>query len=138
MRLEKTVDDQWKELVIPLDEAVWTRVSSENNSSTSVNALNLDRLVAWNVGVTFTNGASNGDGKTTLTSLFLDHLSCISDGDSLLNRLLQPKDVGKTETIPNRNWIWFHYNSDKSEENSELIAQDDGLTWDVSYYGVIL
>ena len=86
--------------------------------------IDLDRLVAWKVEIT--------DSSSSITSLQLDQLSCVGDGSSMLGGIWKPSAAVQTETLPNRDWSVFHFNSEKSEDNTKMVVKEDGLHWDVS------
>ena len=112
--------DGWNELVFPLDDTAWSGVSDNVPSI----MMNLDRLVAWKVEIT--------DSSSSITSLQLDQLSCVGDGSSMLGGIWKPSAAVQTETLPNRDWSVFHFNSEKSEDNTKMVVKEDGLHWDVS------
>ena len=112
-------DGAWHEIVLPFTDDYWTGLSSDDTDM-----MDLARLSAWNIEI------SDNSGFVSL--LQVDHLSCVSDGKTLLDRLLRPNNAEPTETFPNDEWSNYHFNSEQSEENTEQILQNDGLSWDVS------
>ena len=111
----------WQELTFAFDDTVWSGLSDDGPSV----VINLDRLVAWKIEVT--------DSSSVPSYLQLDQLSCVGDGISMLGGIWKPSAAVETESLPNRDWLVFHFNSEKSEENTKMEVKQDGLQWDVSW-----
>ena len=96
---------------------MWSRLSDGDT-----NKLDLDHLSEWSIDII------DSTPNLTTSVLQLDHLSCVSDGKSLLETLLKPR-LKESETLPSNEWSIAHFNSNKSEENSLVRLQDDGIHW---------
>ena len=110
----------WQQLSFAFDDTVWSGLSEDG----PLVVTNLDRLVAWKIEVT--------DSSNVPSSLQLDQLSCVGDGISMLGGILRPSAAVATESLPNRDWLVIHFNSEKSEEETIMEVKEDGLHWDVS------